>query len=943
MVEPKTGSRSTPWSLQARSVWAKTDPAAETSMSLVRHLEDTAAVAGALWDHWLPPIVRRQISQGLPNGEDDGRTMVRWLAGTHDIGKATPGFAVKARATPGFGDLVDAMERNGLACPSWSSGGEKLPPHCRLGHFVLSEWLNAHYGGKARVRDRFAVVVGGHHGVPPTELELDALKGSKWIGSSPAWRDVREEIMSTMAATTGASARIADWYQSPPGESAQVLLTAVVVVADWLASDSLRFPHEDERISEQRLQSALIAEDLMDPWSPTPPVASAAQFLHQRFPRLRDRPIRPVQEAAYEVGRAAAGPQVMVIEAPMGTGKTEAALLAAEAMAAHCESGGIFVGLPTMATSDAMFRRVLDWTRNLDQDSAATIFLAHSRARLNDDYRGLLRASANVAEPVGFDADNPDRTSLAVVSSWLTGRRKGMLASVAVGTIDQLLFAGLKTRYLVLRHLAVAGKVVIVDEVHAADVYMQQYLLRALEWLGAYGVPVVLLSATLPPQLRRSLLEAYGRGCGVPVGELARSEDYPRITAHGQRTTVLPVVGDGRATSVRLVRLSDDSVELRDRVLKLVAEGACVVIIRNTVQRAQDCYAALSEWLAPERITLLHSRFLAVDRAHREAELIDLLGPDTGRRPSGFVVVGTQVLEQSLDIDADVMFSDLAPVDLILQRAGRLHRHQRGPEQSERPEPTRTATLYVTGVIDWFANPPEFDPGSEAVYGRSLLLRASVVLGEFSDHQPLQLPHDIPRLVESAYDPDLLVPEPWRSTWDEAEAAAERKANERASKAQEFMVTGPDGQPSLVGWLEGRAGADDAQGRAQVRDTEDSVEVIVVQRDSGGVLRVPASHSPRSGEEIPNPDYVPPDQLALELANCTVRLPKGFSRSDKRMDVVIADLEQQGREFVGWQSSKWLQGQLVLCLDEDLNGEIGGTKVRYDRDRGLLVGSRADG
>jgi CRISPR/Cas system-associated endonuclease/helicase Cas3 len=215
----------------------------------------------------------------------------------------------------------------------------------------------------------------------------------------------------------------------------------------------------------------------------------------------------------------------------MGDGKTEAAMMAAEVLAARSGAGGVMIALPTQATSDAMFRRMMEWIEHQpavepegsvvpdggEPDDRRSVFLAHGKAWLNPDFRAVPRGRSLARD---MDSDSDDRAKTrgkcvdhgAYVDQWMTGRRKGVLADFVVGTIDQVLFVSLQSRHVALRHLALARKVVILDEVHSFDAYMDVYLERALEWLGSYGVPVIALSATLPSELRKRLLDAYQRG-----------------------------------------------------------------------------------------------------------------------------------------------------------------------------------------------------------------------------------------------------------------------------------------------------------------------------------------------------------------------------------------------------------------------------------------------
>lgn len=928
----------------ADSVWAKTNKDAGTWMPLTRHLTDSAAVAALLWDQWLAPNVRRVISRGLPNGDLDGRLLVTWLAGVHDIGKASPGFAVKARMTRGYDDLLDRMARHGLTCPPYAvGGGIKLPPHCRIGQAFVTDWLERRHGLHRDIARTYALPVGMHHGVPPTWGELEDLRlRREWTGADvPAWAAVQDELLTVLATITGAEARFAQWSTVPLSPEAQVLVSAVIVVADWLASDDMRFPHQDATPSPERARRARIGHDLRSPLRLRIDDANAEALMRRRFPEVGATPTA-VQVEAVRIAREVTEPSLLLIESPTGSGKTEAALLAAEVLAARFGCGGVFVALPTMATSDAMFERVHAWTGHLDTTDPSTIFLAHGKARLNESYRGIGPGARitgiNAAEREFGDLD--DVREAAIVSSWLNGRRRGVLANIVVGTIDQALFGGLKSRFVALRHLGLAGKVVIVDEVHAADDYMRTYLVRVLEWLGAFGTPVILLSATLPPAQRRELVAAYAKGRQRGVPRQLDAPGYPQITVQNDHTEVRAVPWDGERRQLRIERLQQDC--LIRTVTDAVEAGSVVVVVRNTVAAAQETYSSLEAALG-DRVTLIHSRFLASDRADRERSLRDQLGPPRpGReRPWGLAVVGTQVLEQSLDIDADLMVTDLAPLDLLLQRAGRLHRHRRGDGEVDRPANSRRPRLLVMGSPDpKYTDPPELDPGSRAVYGESRLLRAAAVLAPHLAGIDICLPDDVPVLVGAAYDPDMPPVPGWRREWERAESDAATRRDQQTRRAKTFLLGGPRASDVLMEWLAGRAGDSENDektvGHAQVRDSEDGLEVIVVQQTQGTTRLLPF------GTPFPHANLghvllsAPPDDLALTAANSTIRLPQAMT-TPWLIDRVISELEALGRDFVGWQRSPLLEKQLILPLDDNLEASVAGWHLRYDRDLGLVT------
>jgi CRISPR-associated helicase Cas3 len=622
-----------------------------------------------------------------------------------------------------------------------------------------------------------------------------------------------------------------------------------------------------------------------------------------------------------------------------------------------------------------MFTRVRDWLAKVpDADPQAgplSVRLAHGKARFNDDFNVFMRRGriAAIAQDEDDDAPRPGRTAPTrelTAHRWLQGKKKAMLSSFVVGTIDQLLFGALKSRHLALRHLGLAGKVVIIDEAHAYDVYMSQYLDRALEWLAAYRVPTIVLSATLPAQRRKQMLQAYDRGLGTapppprrkswrdaataaapdPYAMLDGDIGYPVLTASGPngRPAVRVAQPSGRATTVALSQVDDDLEMLAAILQSELAGGGCALVVRNTVRRVQEAAAHLRPALAQAGIdvSVAHSRFLAPDRAEKDRWLRESFGSPEhvsavgGRRPDRHVVVASQVAEQSLDIDFDLLITDLAPADLLLQRAGRLHRHQRGTGQRDRPERLRAARCLITGV-DWSTSPPEPVRGSVQVYGRYPLLRSLAVFHTYlSGDRALHLPADIAPLVQTAYGGGSAGP----GEWGEAMAAARQRhaddlqAKEGRAKTFRLAAVAPPGEP-ITGWLDANVGdADDdprLEGRKQVRDTAaESVEVLVVVRRIDGTLVSPPWLRRDGGREVPA-EHTPPNGVAKIVATCTLSLPYELCRIE-----AIEELERLNW-FSAWQQSPWLEGELVLVLDETGQSEVMGHRLRYDPQDGLAV------
>jgi CRISPR-associated endonuclease Cas3-HD len=481
-------------------VWAKHDFESDGWLPLHRHMADSAAVAGKLWDAWLPAQVRDHVSAALPQGPDDARLLAVWLAATHDIGKATPAFACQVE------HLADDMRAHGLEMPLQKQMPDRnLAPHGLAGQLILRDWLVDHHGWNSRDTHQLTIVAGGHHGVQPGYSAIAELDRHPQLlrtpGHETAWSTAQTELLDTAARITGVDARLSDWKSLKLPQTVQVLLSALVIVADWIASNPDFFPYfPGERSTDpERTREAWRLLDLPRQWKAEEPEGTAAELFSERFDLPEGATVRPVQEQAVEAARQMAGPGLMIVEAPMGEGKTEAALAVAEIFAARSGAGGCFVALPTMATSNAMFERYLTWLERLPgmPDEAASVFLAHSKAHLNEEFTQLMGGGRRLASDTDRDAEDSGpgtgRRAPAALTAhrWLRGRKKGMLSSFAVGTVDQLLFTGLKSKHLALRHLAMAGKVVVIDEAHAYDTYMNAYLDRALSWLGRYGVPVV--------------------------------------------------------------------------------------------------------------------------------------------------------------------------------------------------------------------------------------------------------------------------------------------------------------------------------------------------------------------------------------------------------------------------------------------------------------------
>lgn len=893
-------------------------------LPLFQHLDDTTAITGLLLDCWVSPQVKARIAQELPGEETDLSAVACWLAGTHDVGKASPAFACQVDV------LADRMRSSGFRMsPRLADDPDRRRAgHALVGHWAVREWLTDEAGFDfTRNAAQWASVVGSHHGVPPEESDLSFVDDSPHFVGSGAWAATRQWLLHRATVKVGGDEVVRRFNGTELSLPALSLLTAIVVVADWLASNPDLFPlypvsaegfRPDAAETARREEAAWTALNLPPRWLADRPGDDVDLLFRCRFGRA-DAVARPVQAVAVAAAWAQPEPGLLIIEAPMGSGKTEAALLAAEVLAFRSGADGVFVALPTQATTDAMYGRVRAWLDTLPSPGRRSLALVHGKAHLNDDYAGLVRHGR-------FAAIGEDGTETVVAHWWLSGRKKSALASFVVGTIDQVLFGALKSRHVMLRHLALAGKVVVIDEVHAYDVYMSQYLHRVLHWLGAYGVPVVLLSATLPDGRRTELLASYQSGRGTPSTATRGNPGYPVVSGSGLMPRPVPVAEP--RTEVVLDHLDDGLDTLVSYLRTHLADGGCAVVVRNTVGRVQETAQRLSAEFGAEALTVAHSRFLACDRVRIDTGLVRRFGPPESRpdRPGRHIVVASQVVEQSLDVDFDLMVTDLAPADLVLQRLGRLHRHERA-----RPRGMVAARCALVGVQDWSAVPVVAVGGSRRVYGEHLLLRSAAL---FAPRDRVCLPDDIAPLVQQAYGDTSLGPPGWQNAMAAAASIAAIEAQCRVERAGEFLLGEAQAAGTLVGWL--RAGVGDVhedgpKGSAQVRDGAESLEVLVVQRDTGGGLLIPG-WVPGGGAQIPLTEMVPYRQARV-IAACALRLPVTLSHGGV-IDAVIAELERN--RFTSFEQNPILKGQLVLPFDEHRRAQLHGYTLTYDLRLGLI-------
>lgn len=472
------------------------------------------------------------------------------------------------------------------------------------------------------------------------------------------------------------------------------------------------------------------------------------------FPNIKD--INSIQSASMQMVQQ---PGVYVIEAPMGFGKTEAALAVTYQLIRDGQAGGLYFALPAQVTSNRIYERVEPFVRNMSAEPAE-VRLAHSSSWLfdPDPLSGL-----HPAYPGGFQDETEEHVREG--HSWFASAKKALLAPFGVGTIDQALLGIVAAKHFFLRQFGLAGKVVVLDEVHSYDIYTGTLIGELVRRLRELQCTVIILSGTLTGARRRELL-------GLD-GEQKVSMEYPLISGFADYFVEQPCA----APPPKIVRVREVSGVLPvEEALERSREGECVLWIRNTVDEAQETYRALrsANLQGGPSIALLHSRFPFFRREVLEGEWLERLGKNTANRPHGCVLVSTQVAEQSVDIDADLLITDLAPTDMLLQRIGRLWRHDRPARPCLRPE------LWIqmpdAGVM--------LDRSSSGKTLRKALGRTSLVYSpyvllrsfqQWSGKKAISVPGDIRAILEATYsDPPDTEPIGWQELRDQMERQREK-------------------------------------------------------------------------------------------------------------------------------------------------------------------------
>jgi CRISPR-associated endonuclease/helicase Cas3 len=599
---------------------------------------------------------------------------VHLISAAHDVGKISPAFQKKIYQAAGL------SHNNFIGIEFIDIENEK-----NWGWHQGVSLLSAESYNLGQVASR---IIGRHHGTLPNTKQNLFNDGDQELGGEP-WKKARHSLLEDLKNKFNC-----DW-PAKDQKYFESIISGLTVVSDWLGS-AKEFDDPTVPISKNYIQEYLNK------------IGFTKTILKKNLSFENIFGFRPLEAQQILIDNCKK-PGIYILEAPMGYGKTEAALFAAYQMLTNELATGVYFALPTQLTSDVMYERMQKFLDKICEEKG-TAKLIHRNSWLYEFETG---------------------GQFAPEKSWFDGTKKGILAQFAVGTLDQALLAVLNVKYNFVRAFGLVGKVVIIDEAHSYDFYTGTLLDELLKELEKWKCTVIILSATLTRNRREKLLSYSSHSSG-----------YPLISGKVEDCLIEKTFEISEEAEIQTRIICNQNIAIEE-VLNRASLGQQVVWIENNVAKAQEIYKVLGARCSEINITcgILHSRFLKCDRKSLENEWVPILGKNghSIRGNRGRILVGTQILEQSLDIDVDFFVTRLCPSDMLLQRMGRLWRHK----DTKRPSSARREFWILA------CNESDENDFTKVVYSPYVLYRTQEVWSQLSS---VFLPSQVRSIMESTYE-----------------------------------------------------------------------------------------------------------------------------------------------------------------------------------------------
>lgn len=807
-------------------LWAKTNQEDNNWHPLIWHLIDSGMVAGILWEKYLSSSFKQEFCNLFKLPDHDATNLLSFWISLHDIGKAGPAFQKKSKNRLSF------LEKVGFKFPK--TLGKEQGYHGLASTWILRDLFQEIYPDYPRFGNALAIVLGGHHGEFPTNEEINNITyQSDHLGDS-FWEIQRQELIKILHRVFKPPKTMKLPVNRNEFNAMLILISGITTLSDWVASNSDYFhfnPDEKSihKYSEKSLKTADFALSSLG-WGGWFSKGEPLPFA-QLFP---DYEPNSLQKTVINITPKLKSPFLLIVEAQTGSGKTEAALFLADHEIQRNAKAGFYIAMPTQATSNQMYERTIKFLTHRYPEDRINVHLVHGAAILNE-----------FVEKIRFQGINQDGEELANITSeeWFLPRKKTLLAPFGIGTVDQTFLSVLRSKHFFLRLYGLSHKVIIFDEVHAYDVYMVEIFKHLLAWLHAINSSVIILSATLPKQSRLEMIEAFN---GDP--NQIKDCDFPRLTIVDAEGSSAISAGAPENRVIKLNWINDEKII--ETIKNNCADGGNVAIICNRVGRVQEVYERIVNEFPQEQVIAFHSRFPYCWRSEKETKILNLYGKDSRQRPSFSIVIATQVIEQSLDIDFDLMISDLSPIDLLIQRIGRLHRHQE--KDNLRPKMVKKPTLFLIHPKYIENGFPDFGL-DKFIYDKFILEKT---LFTIRDKDKLNLPFETDWLINKVYSTEQLenVPDEFLEIINRDRLEMLTKNSNTAIKAENQLI--PESLRNIFGKTDS-VFSDEFDPRSfsivqtQTRNMNPSVQVVCLLITENGLITL-ADKLPINLEDEPN-------------------------------------------------------------------------------------------
>lgn len=724
-----------------------------------------------------------ELFEQIGFSSDETETAALWFAyflAWHDIGKFANGFQ-------------QLFKHNNPNLVAPDPAKSYLTRHDSLGHWLWKNYLMQeseiqleHYNYNIdQIYNIWLLIMTGHHGKPPI---LDP-KGNLAFNSQDKHASL--DYIKAINKLFIVDNRLAGYHTSFFDKKFRKILSklswliaAITVISDWLGSNEEFFPFcsKSMELSEYWVNYALANAEKAVTTLPKRSSITPFNGIKNLFPFI-EKPT-PLQQQALSCQLTNIEPELFIMEDVTGAGKTEASMILAHRLMAAGKAHGIYIGMPTQATANGIYQRTAQIYGQLYQaDSHPSLVLAHGASYMNPTFTQTIINLDNISQQKYLNNDN---SASSECNEWFVDtRKKSLLAEVGVGTLDQALMAVMPFKHQSLRLLGLRHKLLILDEVHAYDSYMVKLLESLLHYHASQGGSAIILTATLPFFLREKLLNAFYSGLTSTPSSLTFNTDlpFPLFTQLNQKNLAEQAI-DTRDEVKRQVKIDwiDNINSGIEKIKSAIEQGKIICWIKNSVADAISLYQQIQQnlHLDSKQILLFHSRFTYCDRLDIEQKTLAWAGKTSNHTiRADKVIIATQVIEQSLDLDFDEMISDIAPIDLLIQRAGRLQRHVRDKQgnikpstEQNRPSDDRNKPILTVFAPTWQDDPsedwldnPEFRNTKYVYANHAYLWFTQRVLRE---RGVITMPEEARLLIEAVYRHDLEPPKGLQETFYKA-------------------------------------------------------------------------------------------------------------------------------------------------------------------------------